>query len=60
MLDISHPLADTLKPLLKLSELGAKVNANSKSYWPRNTGNMTIEEGCKVWKHTYKVKMVYI
>ena len=43
------------------SEFGIIINANSKSYWARNSGNPTLEEGYgtyvyeQVWKHTYKV-----
>ena len=58
---VSHPLAYIFKPLIICSEFGIIFNANRKSYWDRNSGNPTIEEGTEnyvyqqVWKHTCEV-----
>ena len=60
MLYVSHPVADIFKPLIIWAEFGI-INANRKSYWARNSGNPTIEEGNanyvyqQVWKHEYNV-----
>ena len=45
MLYVSHPVADIFKQLIICSEFGIIINANRKSYWARNTGNPTVEEG---------------
>ena len=45
MLNVSHIVADIFQPLVICSEFGIITNANSKSFWARNSGNPTIEEG---------------
>ena len=45
MLYVSHVVAEKFKPLIICSEIGLIITANRKSYWARNTGNKTIEEG---------------
>ena len=54
----NHLVAHIFKQLIICLDFGIVITANRKSYWARNTGNKTTEEGFdiyvyeRVWKHT--------